>query len=522
MEAADVESLWAKALELSEDGQVHEAVLSFEQAAALLDTQKEQALQTKGADRVRQLLDELIAKLGREIESHLNYLRGNLWAALDLGPGASSSDVKRAYKRLALKYHPDKSRVSPKIFTIVGRAREVLGDAERRRYYTPERDAAGWRQYRREHAAEFRVAATPARRNAENAAPARGRRDEDATGAQNAAPRRRRAGDATGAQRAGPDRRPAAGAARRSAADAEKRRDARRRDAADEARRRRPSLTEAKKSAAAAAQRRYGAPRDGPGAAAARAYATGTREAPLMEARVQNMNIGELKASLRRSGLPATGERRDLERDVLRAAGLRPKTPVPPHVAVARLRAASPASRATIAAALPEALLRDLLRQESAEVSGNDLVAAAVAAFGEEAKEDEDSFFDDRSDGPDVAFARPASSDSDVRRPRDPRFVRPHVSPASSSDDSGVLPGEISNSRGGFVGALRGRTSRGDLGDLGPTHVAAAPGVQDEVEFWLDGAARARTPRRPPPEPPPEVAAPEVVADGGAWFWGDT
>ena len=504
MEAADVESLWAKALELSEDGQVHEAVLSFEQAAALLDTQKEQARQTKGADRVRQLLDELTAKLGREIESHLNYLRGNLWAALDLGPGASSSDVKRAYKRLALKYHPDKSRVSPKIFTIVGRAREVLGDAERRRYYKPERDAAGWRQYRREHAAEFRVAATPAPRRCADA------------------PCRRRAGDATGAQRAGPDRRPASGDARRSAADAEKRRDDRRRDAADEARRRRPSPTEAKKSAAAAAQRRYGAPRDGPGAAAARAYAKGTREAPLTETRVQNMNIGELKASLRRSGLPATGERRDLERDVLRAAGLRPKTPVPPHVAVARLRAASPASRATIAAALPEALLRDLLRQEGAEAPGGDLVAAAVAVFGEEAKEDEDSFFDDGSDEPDVAFARPASSDSDVRRPRDPRFVRPHVSPASSSDDSGVLPGEISNSRGGFVGALRGRTSRGDLGDLGPTHVAAAPGVQDEVEFWLDGAARARTPRGPPPEPPPEVAAPEVVADGGAWFWGDT
>ena len=428
--------------------------------------------------------------MGREIESHLNYLRGNLWAALDLAPGASSSDVTRAYKKLALKYHPDKSRVSPKIFTIVGRAREVLGDADRRKYYTPERDAAGWRQYRREHADEFRVVATPA-------------------------PRRRRAGDMTGSA-PGHDRR---------------------RDDADAARRRRPSADAAKKSSAAAAKTRYGSQRDGPGAAAARAFATGTKERaePLSEARVRRMNIGELKASLQRSGLPATGERRDLERDVLRAAGLRPKTPVPRHVVAAQLRAASPASRARRAAQLPEDVLRDLLREEGVAVDG-DLVKAAVEAFGDD-KADEDSFFDE-SDGPGpepgVAFARPASPDSDEerrprdprddrseravyepasdteRRPRDPRFVRPHASSSSDSDDSGILPG-AAPARGGFVGALRGRTSQHNLGDLGPTHVAgAAPGVQDEVEFWLDGAARARTPRVP--EPPPE----------GAWFWGDS
>ena len=480
-----VEALWARALELSEDGSVHEAVLTFEQAAQLLEKQKDQAMRTKGAERVRQLLDELIAKLGREIESHLNYLRGNLWAALDLAPGASSGDVTRAYKKLALKYHPDKSRVSPKIFTIVGRAREVLGDAERRTYYKPERDAAGWRQYRREHADEFRVVATPA-------------------------PRRRRAGDMTGSAPADHDRR---------------------RDDADAARRRRPSAAAAKKGAAAAAKTRYGSQRDGPGAAAARAFATGTKEKaePLSEDRVRRMNIGELKASLRRSGLPATGERRDLERDVLRAAGLRPKTPVPRHVVAAQLRAASPASRARRASQIPEDVLRDLLREEGVAVDG-DLVQAAVDAFGDN-KEDEDSF--DESDGPGpepgVAFARPASPDSDderhdqseravyepasdnERRPRDPRFVRPHASSSSSdSDDSGVLPG-AAPARGGFVGALRGRTSQHNLGDLGPTHVAgAAPGVQDEVEFWLDGAARARTPRVP--EPPPE----------GAWFWGDS
>ena len=36
-----VEALWARALELSEDGSVHEAVLTFEQAAQLLEKQKE-------------------------------------------------------------------------------------------------------------------------------------------------------------------------------------------------------------------------------------------------------------------------------------------------------------------------------------------------------------------------------------------------------------------------------------------------------------------------------------------------
>ena len=440
-----VEALWARALELSEDGSVHEAVLTFEQAAQLLEKQKDQAMRTKGAERVRQLLDELIAKLGREIESHLNYLRGNLWAALDLTPGAASSDVTRAYKRLALKYHPDKSRVSPKIFTIVGRAREVLGDAD-----------------------EAEILHTGARRGGLAPIPARARRRVSVVATP--APRRRRAGDMTGSAPTDHDRR---------------------RDDADAARRRRPSADAAKKGAAAAAKTRYGSQRDGPGAAAARAFATGTKEKaePLSEDRVRRMNIGELKASLRRSGLPATGERRDLERDVLRAAGLRPKTPVPRHVVAAQLRAASPASRARRASQLPEDVLRDLLREEGVAVDG-DLVQAAVDAFGDD-KEDEDSFFDESdgpgADGPGVAFARPASPDSDderrpddrseravyepasdnERRPRDPRFVRPHASSSSDSDDSGILPG-AAPARGGFVGALRGRTSQHKFGGSRP------------------------------------------------------
>lgn len=59
---------------------------------------------------------------------------------LNVSKGASDSQLKRAYRKLALKYHPDKVKGSDreaasKKFAEINHAYEVLSDAEKRRVY---------------------------------------------------------------------------------------------------------------------------------------------------------------------------------------------------------------------------------------------------------------------------------------------------------------------------------------------------------------------------------------------------
>ena len=95
------------------------------------------------------------------------------YAVLGLRYDFTEEQVKKQYRLLALKYHPDKSRVSPKIFTIIGKAHEVLANRERRKRYAPEKSSRAWKTYRREHAASFRPGARSSAAAARNmAAPA--------------------------------------------------------------------------------------------------------------------------------------------------------------------------------------------------------------------------------------------------------------------------------------------------------------------------------------------------------------
>lgn len=59
------------------------------------------------------------------------------YATLSLTPTASATDIKKAYKRLALRWHPDKSDLANATveFHRLGRAWEVLGDETRRAEY---------------------------------------------------------------------------------------------------------------------------------------------------------------------------------------------------------------------------------------------------------------------------------------------------------------------------------------------------------------------------------------------------
>lgn len=62
----------------------------------------------------------------------------NLYEVLGLRSDASDEDVKRTYKTLARKYHPDLNQGNPQAelaFKAVGRAYEVLGDPAKRAAY---------------------------------------------------------------------------------------------------------------------------------------------------------------------------------------------------------------------------------------------------------------------------------------------------------------------------------------------------------------------------------------------------
>tara|TARA_B100001013_G_scaffold336903_1_gene256567 strand:- start:201 stop:1349 length:1149 start_codon:yes stop_codon:yes gene_type:complete len=60
------------------------------------------------------------------------------YEVLGLGKGASSDEIKKAYRKLAVKYHPDKNpddKVSEEKFKEVGEAYEALSDPEKKSAY---------------------------------------------------------------------------------------------------------------------------------------------------------------------------------------------------------------------------------------------------------------------------------------------------------------------------------------------------------------------------------------------------
>src|SRR3954466_12994170 len=62
----------------------------------------------------------------------------DLYSLLGLAPGASPAEIKRAYRRLSRRYHPDINpgdRAAETLYRRISEAYETLTDPERRRHY---------------------------------------------------------------------------------------------------------------------------------------------------------------------------------------------------------------------------------------------------------------------------------------------------------------------------------------------------------------------------------------------------
>ena len=72
------------------------------------------------------------------------------YSVLGLGRGASKQEIKKAFRKMALKYHPDKNPDSDttKKFREVAEAYEVLGDADKRRQYDGQGHGAWQGEYK--------------------------------------------------------------------------------------------------------------------------------------------------------------------------------------------------------------------------------------------------------------------------------------------------------------------------------------------------------------------------------------
>jgi hypothetical protein len=121
-EVTKIKQLWKDGEDLSTSGKHSEALLNFQRAKSLLLEENKKMfgsedvlnMTNSGAtgtgDATSKLMGNILTKLTGSINRDVKLINANPVHALGLSKGFTKSDVKKAYRKSALKYHPDKNQ----------------------------------------------------------------------------------------------------------------------------------------------------------------------------------------------------------------------------------------------------------------------------------------------------------------------------------------------------------------------------------------------------------------------------
>lgn len=121
--------LWEKGEGQFKNGDILDALLSYQRAKQILLAESQSIYSIPmSSGSAQKIMGDIMQKLTTSIETGISTLKNNPALALGLSRGYNKLDVKKAYRRCALKYHPDKNQDcdSSCIFTAVQAAYEKL------------------------------------------------------------------------------------------------------------------------------------------------------------------------------------------------------------------------------------------------------------------------------------------------------------------------------------------------------------------------------------------------------------
>ena len=68
-------------------------------------------------------------------------MSNDFYSVLELSPTASPDEIKKSYRKLSLKYHPDKNNGDDVMFKSINEAYSILSDENEKRKYDMERQS---------------------------------------------------------------------------------------------------------------------------------------------------------------------------------------------------------------------------------------------------------------------------------------------------------------------------------------------------------------------------------------------